>query len=234
MTSFAFLHGLLSDRIVWEPLAESLGGESFHADLTSQSSITGMAESVLAETEGDLIVIGHSMGGRVAMETARLAPKRVKALVLANTGHHPLATGEREIRQSKIDEGYGDFEKLAAEWLRPMVAPDRLADTVLMTNLMNMVLRQSPEIHERQITALIDRPNAALFLPHTTCPILLVTGENDSWAPEPQHREMAELAPDAEFHLIVGAGHFLPLEQPVKLTAIVQDWLARHREAIGD
>lgn len=233
MATFALLPGLLSDRIVWEPLAKHLDGEIFYADLTTQSSITEMAEAVLEATQGDLIVVGHSMGGRVAMETAKIAPERVKALVLANTGHHPLKPGEEKVRQAKIDQGYEDFAGMTAEWLRPMVAPDRLDDEDLMTNLTKMVLRQSPEIHERQITSLVNRPDAALYLSDITCPILLLTGSNDGWAPELQHREIADLAPQAEFFLIEGAGHFLPVERPIEMIEIIQDWLSRNKDIIG-
>ena len=232
-TTFAFVPGLLSDQIVWEPLAEQLSENAFHADLTAQSSIPEMADSVLASTQGNLIVAGHSMGGRVAMEIAYQAPERVKALILSNTGHDALRSGEAEKRQAKIDHGHKDFAGMAAEWLLPMVAPDRTSDDRLMASLTSMVMRQSPEIHERQIRALMDRPNAGDYLPRFNCPILLMTGALDSWAPEPQHREMAKMAKQAELHVVAGAGHFLPLEKPKEVIGIVRSWLSRVKESIG-
>lgn len=233
MTTFAFLPGLLSDRVVWEPLAEQLQAPAYHADFTTQSSLSDMASSVLEATEDELIVVGHSMGGRVALEIARLAPDRVRALVLANTGHSPKRPGEERNRQAKIDQGYEDFAGLAADWLRPMVAPHRVADSELMTVLTGMVMRQSPEIHERQIRALISRPDAGRYLPDVSCPILLVTGAEDGWAPELQHREMADMAPEAEVFVVGGAGHFLPLERPNEMIRIVQDWLFRKQDRIN-
>ena len=56
-TTFVFVPGLLSDRIVWEPLAEQFSENVFHADLTMQPSIPEMASSVLASTQGNLVVV---------------------------------------------------------------------------------------------------------------------------------------------------------------------------------
>ena len=89
MTTLVLVPGLISDSIVWQPVADAVAGKMpvHQADLTRGTSISGMAAGLLAKVPGDLIVVGHSMGGRVAMEMAHQAPHRIKGLVLANTGH---------------------------------------------------------------------------------------------------------------------------------------------------
>jgi len=87
-------------------------GAVHHAELGRYSSIIQMAEGVLAETEEDLIAIGHSMGARVALEMARQAPMRVRALVLADTGMYPLKPGEAEQRQKKSSSGMKAWSSL--------------------------------------------------------------------------------------------------------------------------
>ena len=228
LTTFALLPGLLSDQSVWAPLASALPGKTLPADLTQQSSIADMAASVLSQTGDDLVVFGHSMGARVAMEVARMAPGRVRALVLANTGHDPLRPGERKRRQAKIDRGYEDFAGLIAEWLPPMVAPARVTDTELMKRLTDMALSQTPESHERQIRALINRPDAAAYLPDITCPILLLAAVEDAWSPVAQHREIEGMAPNAELQVIEGAGHFLPVERPRETVEAILGFLKKH------
>ena len=96
MATLVLIPGLVSDSIVWAPLAEAVAQHmAVHAaDVSRTSSISTMAESILAATDGDLIAVGHSMGGRVAMEMARIAPDRMRGLVLANTGHHPKRDGK--------------------------------------------------------------------------------------------------------------------------------------------
>ena len=121
--TLVFIPGLVSDARVWRPVAEKMAtGLPVHfADITKQDSIAAMAAAALAECDGDLIPVGHSLGGRVAMEMAHQAPDRVPALVLADTGHHPLAPGETEKREAKIAKGHADMAALCAEWLPPMV-----------------------------------------------------------------------------------------------------------------
>ncbi len=229
METLVLIPGLVSDGIVWASLADAVAHRMpvHAADISHASSISGMAQSVLAATEGDLIVAGHSMGGRVAMEMARIAPDRVKGLVLANTGHHPKRDGEEIRRQQMIDLGHRSMEDLADEWLPPMLSPARLSDTELVAGLRAMVLRAGPDVHERQIRALIDRPNASAYMAELGCPILLVAARHDGWSPLAQHQEIADAAPDTELVIVEDAGHFAPVERPAEVTAAITGWLTR-------
>lgn len=229
MTTLVLVPGLISDRIVWQPLADAVAGHmpAHHADLTQSSSITDMARGLLAAVSGPIIVVGHSMGGRVALEMARLAPERVRGLVLANTGHGPKREGEEIKRQQVIDLGHKSMDLLADAWLPPMLDPARIADKTLMAKLRAMVLRADAPMHERQIRALLGRPNATAYLQTIACPILLITARQDSWSPIAQHEEIAAAVPDAELVVIENAGHFAPVERPTEVTRAITDWLAR-------
>ena len=70
--------GLICDRFVWEPLLTRIKAEV--ADLSTQDDLTVMAQDCLDRHPGKLQVAGHSMGARVAMEIARLAPERISRL----------------------------------------------------------------------------------------------------------------------------------------------------------
>lgn len=223
-----YIPGLVSDARVWRPVAEAVGGDFGIADVSGGTSITGMAQAVLAEVPGHVIPVGHSMGGRVAMEMARLAPDRMRGLVLADTGHHPLAPGEEAKRAAKIALGHRDMQALVADWLPPMVDPSRHGDRTLMDDLAAMVLAAGPDQHERQIRALVGRPDAAEGLAAVTCPVLLLVGASDRWSPRPQHEEIAaRVAGPSKVVEIEGAGHFLPCERPGQTAAAIRDWLAR-------
>ena len=229
--SLILIPGLLSDALVWAHLEMAFPElEVYRADVTIDATIEEMASRIIKETTGPCTVVGHSMGGRVAMEVARQAPTRVTRLVLANTGHHPLKAGEKEKRQAKIDQGHADFAAMVSDWLPPMVAASRHNDVFLITTLTEMASSVGPETHERQIRALIARPNAAECLPEISCPILLITGTEDAWSPEAQHREMLEMAKNAELHVVKGTGHFLPIEQPEEITRIITEWNERAKD----
>jgi len=229
MTTLVLIPGLVSDRIVWEPVAEA-AAETFpvhHADVTTQASITEMAQSVLSAVDGPIIAVGHSMGGRVAMEMAHIAPDRIKGLVLANTGHHPKREGEEVKRQAMIDLGHESMDKLADQWLPGMLDPARVSDEALVAELKEMVLRAGADVHERQIWALVGRPNASAYLKEITCPVLLVTTRQDVWSPIAQHEEIAAEVADPELVTIENAGHFAPVERPAETAAAIMEWLTR-------
>lgn len=221
--------GLLCDETVWQPVVDMFSGQLpiLIGDCSTQDSITQMAKDVLNSVEGDLFVAGHSMGARVAMEIVRQAPDRVKKLLLADTGVHPKNDSEEAKREVMLDlaNDHG-MRALADKWLPPMVHPDRLGDNKLMGALTQMVERKSAQLHVRQITALLNRPNALSMLGDISCPTLLVTGRQDSWSPVEQHEAMLPHLNNARLVVIEDAGHFAPLEQPEAFVSVVEDWLA--------
>ncbi|KEQ04412.1 alpha/beta fold hydrolase [Pseudorhizobium pelagicum] len=232
--TIVLIPGLVSDARVWKGLADVLAERHaiYDGNVQRDDRIKDMAGRLLQEVGSDIVAIGHSMGGRVAMEMAHQAPGRVRALVLSNTGHDAKKPGEEVKRQLKVDLAHQDMAKLAAEWVPPMLGPSRIDDQAIIADLTDMVVSIGPEVHERQIKALLARPNAAAYLPLITCPVLLLTGAQDSWSPEPQHREIADLAPDAELHVIDRAGHFLPMEQTTKTVETITRWMERRWEDI--
>jgi pimeloyl-ACP methyl ester carboxylesterase len=88
-----------------------------------------------------------------------------------------------------------------------------------------MVLRATPRQHERQIRALLDRPDPRDLLPRIACPTLVMVGRQDQWSPVAQHEEIAALVPGAKLVIIEGAGHMSQMEQPAATTAALVSWL---------
>lgn len=232
MVTFVLIPGLLSDARVWRPLAEALSerGDVVEAESTGSSTIEELAASALARVDGAVVPVGHSMGGRVALEMAHQAPGRVVGVVAADTGHDGLQERERPVREQRIAQGHEDFAALVDAWLPPMVAPSRHG-TALYRSLHEMALAAGPQVHERQIRALMSRPVATDYLPDLAMPVLLLTGTEDGWAPPAQHDELARLLPDAELVVVEGAGHFLPVETPQECADAVLDWLDRRLPA---
>ena len=205
--------GLLCDRYCWEPVLARMAADV--ADLSTQDDLGVMARDLLARQPGTLRVAGQSMGARVALEMARLAPRRIERLALLDTGIHPLRPGEREKRDEIVRFAYEQgIAALADRWLPPMVAEANRHNAALMAGLRAMVLRMNPDLHARQIKALVNRPDAAAYLAGITCPVLLMVGRQDQWSPVGQHRDMLALLPDARLDIIEDAGHFAPVEQP--------------------
>jgi pimeloyl-ACP methyl ester carboxylesterase len=191
------------------------------------SSITGMAERVLAAAPPRFALAGHSMGGRVALEVWRQAPERVTALALLNTGVHPTRESEYDSRGLlvRLARRQG-MAALADEWLPPMMGapPDRVAQ--VMPALKAMVQRFTAESFAGQINALLQRPDARPVLPSITVPTLLLSGTNDTWSSLSQHADMQRIVSRSTLVEIAGAGHMSPVERPDAVARALKGWLA--------
>lgn len=222
MPTVLLIPGLVSDAFVWTAVTAAL--PSVVADVTTQTSIPDMARDLLARHPGRLILAGHSMGGRVAMEMARMAPGRIAGMALLNTGMHPRRAGEEAKRQAMIDLAHGQgMAALAAAWLPGMMNAETVPDPALMASLSAMVCRMTPDIHERQLRALLSRPDAAATLAYKG-PMLLIVGRQDQWSPVAQHQDIARLCPQARLEVVENAGHFAPVEQPATVAGLLADW----------
>jgi pimeloyl-ACP methyl ester carboxylesterase len=222
------LPGLLCDADIWSDQIQALGAryEVFCPGFLDQPTIGGMAEAVLASAPARFSLAGHSMGGRVALEIVARAPERVDRLALLDTGFQPAKPGEAEGRNRLIAMALADgMPALARAWLPPMVAPHRLGDAALMQRLIAMVERADPALFQRQINALLTRPDARPGLAAIACSTAVIVGELDAWSPPAQHEEMAACIPNSYLMTIDQSGHMSPAEQPAAVTAALLRWM---------
>jgi len=223
--TLVLIPGLLCDAISWQPVIDRLG-QGVCADLSTQRTIAAMAADTLAAFSGPLAVAGHSMGARVAVEMWRQAPDRIARLALLDTGTHPAREAEKPGRARRVALAHEHgMQALCDDWLGPMVHPDQLNDPSVMEPLTLMVLSKTPDLHDRQIAALLGRPDAAPVLATVSCPVLVAVGRQDQWSPVAQHIEIAALIPQSKLVIIEDAGHFAPFERPDAVAAAMRDWL---------
>ena len=230
MPRVIFLPGLLCDASSFTHQIAALAplAEVVVADFSKAATIPDMAGIALELAGDDAVLIGHSMGGRAALEAVRLAPDRVAGLCLMDTGVTPGKPEEIPRRMELVELAYREgMAALAARWLPPMLHEARETDAGLIEPLTAMVLRASPEQHERQIRALIGRPDARPGLAAIRCPTLVLVGRQDRWSPLAQHQDIAAAIPGAELAIIEDAGHFAPVERPEAVSAALLRWLAQ-------
>lgn len=226
--TIVLIPGLMNDAWVWYGVIGALSrlGPIFIARTDGCDSLAEMAQRIADSVNGPMVVVGHSMGGRVALELAALAGDRVQGLALLDTGaagpkaHE--AAGRMKLVALAREEG---MESVARDWMPPMLAPDRRSDTALIDGITAMLLRADADIFEAQQRALLNRPDRMDLLASIPCPILAVTGSEDGWAPPAQHQAMVDRAPDARLIVAQGAGHMLPVEAPEKLADILTDFI---------
>lgn len=233
--SIVFLPGLLCDRAVWEAQIDVLSAryDCVVADYGAADSLTLMAKSVLESAPRSFSMVGHSMGGRVALEVLRAGPRQVERLALLDTGYQARAQGEageaearKRYRLLDIALSQG-MRVMGREWLQGMLHPGRLQDRALVEALLAMVERRTPGIFAAQIRALLDRPDAEVVLRGIQCPTLVLCGREDGWSPLSRHEEMTRLISSARLAVIEGSGHMVTLERPQRVTAELESWLSQ-------
>jgi pimeloyl-ACP methyl ester carboxylesterase len=116
---------------------------------------------------------------------------------------------------------------MALTWVQNMIAPSRLNDAVLIEDIVQMFERKSKDDFQRQIKALLERPDASEVLTQVQVPTLVMAGEFDAWASPQQHQHIADLLPARPtVDVVVGAGHMMMMEKPEAVTASFLNWLS--------
>ncbi len=233
MQNLVLLPGLLCDQAVWRDQMDALSdlATCTTVDWGKLDSIAAMAELVLSTAPDRFALAGHSMGGRVAFQVYRMAPDRVTRIALLNTaaGARPAGiAGEEEERKRRSllhVARTGGMRAMAMQWLPPMMHPDRMSDTALVTSIVAMIERKTPDIFEAQIRALLGRPDATPVLRQIRSPALLLSGREDGWSPPARHAEMAAAIPGSKLAVIPDSGHMSTMEQPAAVAGAMREWL---------
>jgi pimeloyl-ACP methyl ester carboxylesterase len=227
------LPGLMCDRASWADVIATLADalDCRVPDYHGADSIETMARAVLQDAPARFALAGHSMGGRVALELMRQAPRRVTRLALLDTGYQPRLAGEAGAAESRLRARLVElaFERgmrvMGREWVRGMVHPERLEDASLIEPILDMLERRRPADFATQVRALLARPDASAVLASIACPTLLICGRQDSWSPPIRHQAMAGLIPGSRLELLERCGHMAPMEQPGPVAGLLLAWL---------
>jgi pimeloyl-ACP methyl ester carboxylesterase len=226
---------MLCSARVYSPLVDAVWqhGTVSIADTRSDNSHAAMAARILRETPGEVVVLGTSMGGYVALELVRQAPHRVSALVLVSTTARPDTEqqGESRRNQSAMVEG-GAFDAFVDAAFPGVVAVQHENDASLLQHWRAMAQVVGAEAFLRQQTAVMTRVDSRPLLPTLTCPTLVVHGADDRLIPSETSVEIAKATPNSRLTLIEDAGHFLFGEQPAATAAAIAEFLAEVHASI--
>lgn len=185
------------------------------------------ANEALKLMAGDrIIVVGCSVGGSCALEIAAIAPDRVAALVLIGTKarHRPDPTYHASALETLRKEG---LETAWQNLWEPLFSRQALPRTIGKAR--NITLRQSLEDVARGVTVFHTRTSRDQVLSTFPRPVIVVTGLDDV-APGPEtSAKQADLAPSGRLHIVPGSGHYVPLERPDALNAILRGVIAEHQ-----
>jgi 3-oxoadipate enol-lactonase len=237
------LHGLGWDHSLWNPTVAYFGsryhmiaadtrghGASDKPDGPYDMGMFAHDYAALADALGisRLCVIGLSQGGMVAQRLALLRPQLVSALVLVSTSckSDPSLRENMEARIAAMDKvGPKAAAAIAAE---SIFSPAwRAANPEALARFVAWRAAMPSEPLNAATRALYDF-NLSGDLPRIAVPTLVIAGGEDVLTRPNGMEEIASLVPDAEYRLIPGAGHMIPVEQPEALTGLLDRFLAAH------
>ncbi len=204
------------------PLAFDQPGHARSGGLDSLPSIARMSEFTRAFCDafgiGACVLLGASLGGSVALETAIAAPGLVRGLVVV-AGRARFAAGPELLERLRlVTEGKArrDFDRSGYS---PSATPE-----VMRRGFMEE-LKTDPRVVYGAIQAL-DGWNREAELARVACPALVVVGEDDGEELRAQAEVLATGIPRARKVVIPKAGHRVALEQPEALANAVSAFLA--------
>jgi len=230
-TALVFLHGIGGRASGWAPVQQACAAAGYtslawdmpgygESPLIAPYDFDGLADALatLMDTHGlqKAVLVGHSLGGMVALQMWAKHPSRVAGLVLAASS-------------PAFGHGSGDFQQaFIAQRLAPLEAGKRMQDvaeglipTMVAPGFEGPGLAQAkacmgsitPATYKAALGALVQFEQRAA-LPTITVPTLCIAGEHDRTAAPSVVQRMADKIPNAQYQCLAGVGHLLTFEQP--------------------
>jgi pimeloyl-ACP methyl ester carboxylesterase len=222
------LPGLLEDADAFQHQIGHLGtvASCTVADLTNADTIAALAIDALRQApEGPLCLVGHSMGGYVALEILRQAPQRVNRLALLNTHARPDSAEATANRRRLMDLAERDFPAVIQTLMPKLVSEEHLIDPEITGTIAEMALGTGKEAFIRQEKAIIGRIDSRPHLPAIRCKTLVVAARHDALMPLEILEELASGIPGATLTVVADSGHMSTLEKPHEIAVLLEAWL---------
>ena len=236
-----FLHGLFLNRQFWAPVIDRLGeghrcvafdmpghGVSTWRDGLDLDGIADDLALWIVENGGaPATIVGHSLGGMIALRLAGRHPDAVKRLVLVNTSARP-----------EYPERIDAWRARRAALLDTGSRNDVLSDVQRMTTAPGWVEAHPAEAaSEREVmashdpaslalaldAAVLDRGDVRPLLDRIKMPVEVVSGELDQATPPELGQEIAVSVGRGRHTIVDGAAHHVPTEQPDAIAALLRD-----------
>jgi len=233
----ALLHGFTQTAGCWGTFADTLAashpivavdlpGHGGSAEVRTNLSQTA---ALLATTLTPSIVIGYSLGGRVALHLALAHPELVQRLVVIGANGGIVSDEERTQRRTS-DEALADHledvgvDAFLDEWLsQPLFASlsgDQSLRELRATNSASGLASSLRLCGTGTQEPLWDR------LGELNMPVLVIAGSNDDKFTQLGRQLVESIGTNASMQLIDNAGHSAQLENPVATASAITNWLS--------
>ncbi|MDX1597364.1 alpha/beta fold hydrolase [uncultured Marinobacter sp.] len=208
------------------PHTETMDYPAMAADVVAYMDAQGLDKAA---------ILGHSMGGKTAMQVALMAPERVDRVIVAD-----IAPVAYKPRHDAILEGLTSLDLTAVKTRRD--ADRLLAEYVEMPPVRQFLLKNLERVPEGE-----QKPGEGLYrwrlnLPVIEAsypklalapegdgpyngPVMFLKGEDSAYIQDKHWDEIRRLFPSAELQIIEGTGHWLHAEKPDAFEALCRAFL---------
>lgn len=226
-----FLHGWRSSKEIWQEVMKSLQLTAYSLQLYA-IDLPGFGASFVPQKPmkvGDyaeivkgfikkldlknVIIIGHSFGGRIGIKLAAEHPELIKKLVLVDSAGFVTPGAKRTAFRTMAKIVKPFFMLPMTQGLRRKIYQFIGAEDYVAT----------PELKEtflRTINEDLTEDMKKIF-----CPTLIIAGENDADTPVEFGERMHSIIPNSKFIILPNAGHFSFLDKPEEFVKILTDFI---------
>jgi 3-oxoadipate enol-lactonase len=233
-TPMIFLHGVGSDKSVWQPQLDHFGisrqavafdypgyGES---DFIDGATRDDYAASILAAMDALAIdrahVCGLSLGGVVAIAMHAMAAHRCASLIIADSfAAHPEG---RAIFDRSVAASHNGMRALAEARVGALLASN---DNAIRKDVIDTMARIDPAAYRIGAEAvwLAEQTERARAI---DLPTLMLCGVLDPVTPPALSEDLAQLISGSRLEIIGGASHLANLDKPDAFNRAVDDFLS--------
>jgi pimeloyl-ACP methyl ester carboxylesterase len=211
-------------------------GTGRSVEVEASNSIAEMADDAAGALEAlglpNAHVVGHSMGGYVALTLCQRHPERVRSLVLCGTsqggpGFVPMPEESQRVWVAHASRPAPEFARgtmpiaFAPGW--PEAHPERF-EVLLAARLAFLTPMAT---WKRQYAACDAFVATGIDVRRMTCPTLVLHGDSDRIIPVMNGMLLAAALPSARYVVVPGGGHLFPLEDPARFAFLVGEHVAR-------
>lgn len=236
--TLVLLHGHGLSPLIWDGLSAALSGDYTimrpdFSRMTRHTTVEAYAEelfSMLAASQiTRCVLIGHSMGGYVALALAAAHPDMVAGLVLFNSTAFadPDTDEQREKRRTaqEILETDGSEPFVTKSVASMFSTPNQQKRADLVQQVIEAHKTLPAEALLTGLQAIRTRPDRSDLLVNASFPVLILAGRHDSAIPYEQSQALKSKLPHAQLVMLESSGHLGMLEEPEAAVEAVREFL---------
>ncbi len=164
-------------------------------------------------------LLGHSMGGIIAMELVKQHSKRVLSLALLNTNPYEEKQELKDKRNKTLKEldALDLISLMKSDYISRYFPDDCRDKNKLIKHCLDMAYTLDKKVFYNQSVALRDRKDQTYILENVDCKTLIICGERDQLCPVSYHFDMNKMIKSSDLIVLEGVGHMPIIECPLIL-----------------